>query len=411
MKFIKRNYINIMILINIIYIVLCSVLHSFGIVSIRYMSLGFIPVGIINIIVSFIYRFNNKIKIRNIDIVLLFIIAYGIISTIFAYSREVALYGFIYRYEGLFSLIYYLTTFHLCSFVVKKKEYIIYLLILFGAVYSGVGVLQKIGIAGPLNMLKKGTFYAPGFTNNPNFLSSFLVVCISYAIGLFVKEKDILIKIVLGISIYLIFIGMLTTDTVSGMLGLFVVLILLLINCIKNKQFISYGIIILLLFISFCMMSSAKLTKIDNKIINNLDDTNKIVSTGEIKDQYGTKRAFIWKRVIAEVPKHWSTGIGIDNVYYIYDGWPIIYKSRTGYDKVHNEYLQILITEGVFALGAYLVFYIFVIRKGIKNIKKNDKIYLLLPVVGYLVQAFFNISVIEVAPIFYISMGLLYSKE
>ena len=204
---------------------------------------------------------------------------------------------------------------------------------------------------------------------------------------------------------------MLTTDTVSGMVGLFVALVILFINCLKNKLLKSYGIVMLLLLISFIMMSSAHLTMLDSKITNAFNETSEMASTGEIKDQYGTKRAFIWKRVIVEVPKHWATGVGIDNVYYIYDGWPIIHKSRTGYDKVHNEYLQILITEGVFALGAYLVFYIFVIRKGIKNIKKNDKIYLLLPVVGYLVQAFFNISVIEVAPIFYLSMGLLYSKE
>ena len=135
-----------------------------------------------------------------------------------------------------------------------------------------------------------------------------------------------------------------------------------------------------------------------------------MVSTGEIKDTYGTKRAFVWKKALAEVPKHWSTGIGIDNVFYIYDGMPIIYKNKTAYDKVHNEYLQILITEGIFCLISYLIFYFLVLKKNIKY-TLNNNIYLLLPVVGYLVQAFFNISVIEVAPLFYVSMGLLYSKE
>ena len=42
---------------------------------------------------------------------------------------------------------------------------------------------------------------------------------------------------------------------------------------------------------------------------------------------------------------------------------------------------------------------------------KNKEIYLLLPVIGYLVQAFFNISVIEVAPLFYISLGLLVDRK
>ena len=76
------------------------------------------------------------------------------------------------------------------------------------------------------------------------------------------------------------------------------------------------------------------------------------------------------------------------------------------YDKVHNEYLQILITEGIFCLISYLVMYGIICIRGMKNSFKNKEIYLLLPVIGYLVQAFFNISVIEVAPIFFIALGL-----
>jgi putative inorganic carbon (HCO3(-)) transporter len=67
-----------------------------------------------------------------------------------------------------------------------------------------------------------------------------------------------------------------------------------------------------------------------------------------------------------------------------------------------------LITQGIFSLIAYLSLYGTIIIKKIKSKEKN--IYLILPIIGYLTQAFFNISVIEVAPFFYISLGILNSR-
>ena len=48
---------------------------------------------------------------------------------------------------------------------------------------------------------------------------------------------------------------------------------------------------------------------------------------------------------------------------------------------------------------------------GTPLLKKDKKTYLLIPVVGYLIQAFFNISVIEVAPMFYMALGLCINKD
>ena len=58
------------------------------------------------------------------------------------------------------------------------------------------------------------------------------------------------------------------------------------------------------------------------------------------------------------------------------------------------------------SLLSYLVLYGIIVLNGIKNSFKDKKVYLILPIIGYLVQAQFNISVIEVAPFFYIALGL-----
>ena len=81
------------------------------------------------------------------------------------------------------------------------------------------------------------------------------------------------------------------------------------------------------------------------------------------------------------------------------------------YDKAHNEYLQILVTQGIFALICWLIIYLLIVKDGLIRFFKDKKTYLLIPVVGYLIQAFFNISVIEVAPMFYMALGLCINKD
>ena len=133
----------------------------------------------------------------------------------------------------------------------------------------------------------------------------------------------------------------------------------------------------------------------------------KKITSGEVKEGYGTDRIYIWKNTLKIVPNNLIHGVGIDNFYYAFGEKPLVTKDgRTYFDKVHNEYLQILVTEGIFCLAAYLSMYVVIGARGLKNCFKNKEIYLIIPVLGYLVQAFFNISVIEVAPIFFVALGL-----
>ncbi|MEH6908539.1 O-antigen ligase family protein, partial [Neobacillus drentensis] len=86
-------------------------------------------------------------------------------------------------------------------------------------------------------------------------------------------------------------------------------------------------------------------------------------------------------------------------------------------DKAHNEYLQIAITLGVPALLTYL-FLLFVILKRAFQAEiiaaENEKILLtglISSIVGYLIQAFFNISVVTVAPLFWSLLGITLAKS
>lgn len=81
-------------------------------------------------------------------------------------------------------------------------------------------------------------------------------------------------------------------------------------------------------------------------------------------------------------------------------------------DKAHNEYLNIEVTLGIPALVVYMVFLIAIIFPNLKNIFKRKDIFIILSIIGsYLVQAFFNISTIGIAPIFWLCLGIIDNKN
>ena len=97
--------------------------------------------------------------------------------------------------------------------------------------------------------------------------------------------------------------------------------------------------------------------------------------------------------------------------FYTQDG---VIKSRLKYpeitDNAHNIYLHTLVSSGLLGLIPYLILCLLVFIKGLKT-KSNLMMILLGGFVAYSIQAFANISVIQVAPIYYIIMGLMLIKE
>ena len=74
-------------------------------------------------------------------------------------------------------------------------------------------------------------------------------------------------------------------------------------------------------------------------------------------------------------------------------------------DKAHNEFLEYAVCNGIFNLLAYLYLIWLIIYKLIGEINNNISKILLLTLIGYLIQSFFNISVVMVAPLFWIFLG------
>ena len=397
----KKDSLSSYIIFNIVFILVFSFIRE--VFNMPHSDLGKMMVffSIVNIIISIVVFAKRKSKLKIYDVLILLIILFLIIVTIFARNVSVSLFGTGGRYEGLFSLIYYLTLLVISSFVSKdKKKNIVNVIIGTGIIHVLYGLTHM-----NYNMVTNNPTWVNGLTTNPNFLGTYMLLCLSCSMGMFILDNDKKFNIIYGITTMLLLVGLLISNTTSCLLGFVVVFIYLLIHLIRNKKFDKLVALLSIIIFTTTVVYIFDGTTLFNDLIKTKSEVVNI-SNGKSEKDYGTHRITIWKKTLDIVPKNIIHGVGIDNFLYAFDDGPIVIR-KYRYDKAHNDYLQILICEGIFTLISYLLLYIIIVLKSIKK----KKLYLLLPVIGYLIQAFFNISVIEVAPIFFILLGLLIDRD
>ncbi|WP_026885134.1 O-antigen ligase family protein [Clostridium beijerinckii] len=138
------------------------------------------------------------------------------------------------------------------------------------------------------------------------------------------------------------------------------------------------------------------------------------------KEKLGSARGYIWSRSLPMLKDNLILGSGPDTfvfrfpqndligLYYTY-GSP-----NTIIDKPHNLYLQIALSDGIIALLAFLAVMVIYIIDSMKlyalkkDFTKSQKLgaATCLGVIGYLFAGVFNDSVVSVAPVFWIVLGV-----
>ncbi len=132
---------------------------------------------------------------------------------------------------------------------------------------------------------------------------------------------------------------------------------------------------------------------------------------GTVDDSFGSGRIGIWRQLLSYVPEQWLLGSGPDTVGLL-GLVPFVGENGGGeqvvraIDVAHNEYLQILICQGVFALAAWLGLLLSLGTGWLRSRNAAGKI-LGCGVLGYAMQAFFGISMCITAPLFWLALGLL----
>ena len=144
----------------------------------------------------------------------------------------------------------------------------------------------------------------------------------------------------------------------------------------------------------------------------------------EGKEEIGSARGYIWSRTLPLLGNCMLIGYGPDTFTYIFPQNDVLakYYSYAQFDegfyvtinKAHNLYLQIFYSSGLIALLAFLgivVFYLvdcfrlYALKREYR-MEQVMGISVMLGIVGYLAAGLFNDSVVSVAPVFWILLGV-----
>ena len=132
---------------------------------------------------------------------------------------------------------------------------------------------------------------------------------------------------------------------------------------------------------------------------------------GNLDDDFGTYRMFLWKRTIQLIKDYPIIGTGSDT-------FAVRFMDRytndiaeigelTINDTAANVYLTMAVNIGILGLATYLTFIGIQIIKGIKY-KNKYSIIFLITIICYIIQDMFNLWVVIVTPMFWTLMAIHY---
>ena len=363
-----------------------------------------------------LFLFNYKsIEIDKKDVLILIFVMLIFISTMLSSDIHTSVFGAEKRYDGMLSLfsniIIYLCTKRFFKYK-NNKTLLIILYILYISVCM-LGIAQYYIKLPEIKLFSKGV---TGTFGNTNFMGNFLSIGIPVFSMIYILKNR---KLSLLTSL-IVFFGIAACGARSSWVAFATFFIILLAYLIKtkNKEYIKRAVILLICFaLIFAYLFTAKNSFTKSKV-NAVKSDITVAATQGVTNKMGSNRIQIWRITVELIKKYPIFGVGTDNLRKgIMDNLTdesidFITRTKQQIDKAHNEYLQYAVTLGIPALLVYIAFISLILKDNIKEIEANNtKLILYLIVVSYLVQAFFNISTIGIAPLFWFALGLLDIKE
>ncbi len=136
---------------------------------------------------------------------------------------------------------------------------------------------------------------------------------------------------------------------------------------------------------------------------------------GNFDDDFGHNRLFTWKRSLKLVELRPLFGIGPDNfktvfaAYFLDEAKEQFPSSGGNVDKAHNEFLDVLVDNGILGFAAFMAFFGFLLWKSFRDTDRKNK--LISPVFGitvvaYMAHAFFGYQLPIQSPCMWVMIGM-----
>lgn len=367
-----------------------------------------LSIGVIYIIFHLIKV--RELKKTTINIVLIAYLSCVFIASLLAYKPILALSGVSStagRFEGFLTLFFYAVLFYASKEHMRLTHKNIRFFLCIQSLIALYAIAQFFKIDPLVEYLNytKGSYATIG---NQNFLASWTLLILVIAVGFYMKYR----KHIYVIFPALFFGALLASNTRGAWLALVVVGFASL-YFLRFKETRRYHIAafcsFLLVLLTMNFLSESKIQKRTKTIKSEININNEWAGSG---------RALIWKMSCDIIKEHPFFGAGPENLKEALkqtkNKRSHVYGKLTGHtvDKAHNDFLHIAAVSGLPALVLYLLFIALIFKENISSIiRLSTKSVIAFAVLAYAIQSLFNISVIAVAPLFWVSLGLFASQN
>lgn len=334
------------------------------------------------------------------------------LSLFFAHDLQLSLGGQFLRYDGYVTQMLYLFLFLFARLIKKIPTWFIDGIVIGSTILAFYALLQANGLELFTRDLTRMHWIVPFATfGNPNFFGAYLVLVLPWHLYLILFKNKLFAYFTYALVFYVLLINMTRSAWIGFIASLIFAGIMQYIfkHPIKKKEILPVAFISVALILFHNIFSDQALL---GRFLSISSDFNALVKQQGNLDNLGSFRLFIWVRVIEIIKDYPLFGVGIENLHIVFmerfnqDSVAMFGRVMIA-DKAHNEYLHIAVTSGIPSLIAYLVFLIKTAMNNFKHLKDPMTFILASAIFGYCMQAFFNISVVSVAYIFWVYLGLL----
>lgn len=327
-----------------------------------------------------------------------------------------------FAYVGYFLLMYF--TYEYASSP-RRRDMLINCILVSAVVISALAILQYFGLDPvPKDRIRAGwknnSFSTLG---NQNFLGSYLCIVFPISLCLYLNCEEQKERPPLFVTAVTLCAALICSRTRSAWIGTSASTILTLSLLCRRRGIARRAIPLLAACVTVAVILNGSGGRLISKKFNSVvSDYKAVTETEDGTDdgvlRVGSERLFIWSRTVPLLRDRPLLGSGPDTFNMVFrmtrDEAKHYFGASYFYvDKAHNNYLQIAATMGLPALFSYVLFLFLSMKKSWSGIVRRGfqrNIYplaLFSGLLGYMIQDFFNISVVSVAPVFWSLMGLL----
>jgi tetratricopeptide (TPR) repeat protein len=356
----------------------------------------------------------------------IFLSVFWLFSSFFSLDHIFSFWGLYNRQQGFFTLIFYLLFFLLL--ILNLKDFFQIRRFIATALFSSFfvclyGLMQYFQLD-PLKWEETARIFST--LGQPNFLGHFLILVIPFSVyALFFQARRFLIRSLLLILLFGQLFCLVFTASRSAFLGLgaeiFLAAFIFLVASGRKKLAFGLTALFMAAFILLGFSSAYFLQKIppnSSPVYRVMSIFN--FSQGSVKARFNNFQAG-WDELCRESPGRLIFGYGPDSLSEIFarhyqPSWALDEQINTWPDRVHNVFLDTVLSFGLLGLAVYLWFFYFFISllwRRLPAMPKDGKFWLAIACLtalgGYFTNNLFSFSDTTHFLYFFLILGWLVS--